>query len=212
MKPVRILLTGFEPFGGETVNPALEAVKLVRAPEDVQLNTLAVPVSFRDAIPTAAAVIRAKKPDVVLLIGQAGGRPEITVERVAINLMDAVNPDNDGFAPRDLPILRDGPAAYFSTLPVREITDALNLEGIPARLSCTAGTYVCNQLMYGVLHILKEEFPCAAGGFMHVPYLPEQAARLNKGLPSMSLDLIVRGIEATLQVAADRILSLRENT
>ena len=211
MKPVRILLTGFEPFGGETVNPALEAVKLVKAPEDVQLNTLAVPVSFRDAIPTAAAVIRAKKPDAVLLVGQAGGRSELSVERVAINVMDAVNPDNDGFAPRDLPILRDGPAAYFSTLPVRKITETLVSRGVPARISNTAGTYVCNQLMYGVLHILKEEFPDSRGGFIHVPYLPEQAAESGKGLPSMSLDLIVRGIEAALQVIAEEVPPFKEN-
>jgi pyroglutamyl-peptidase len=194
-----VLLTGFEPFGGESVNPSIEAVKRVGAEgmDGVVLETLQMPCVFGDAIDVLAAAMRRFKPDIVICVGQAGGRAEISVERVAINVNDARIADNIGNQPIDEAIVADGPAAYFSTLPIKAIVAAMHSVGIPAEVSQTAGTYVCNHLFYGLSHLIATEFPDVRGGFIHIPYLPEQAVR-QRGAPSMSLDTIVRALQVAI--------------
>jgi len=201
---MKILLTGFDPFGGEPVNPALEAVKLVKiADPDLEIIKLEVPTVFGDSIAAVTEAMARHKPDAVVCVGQAGGRFAVTPERVAINISDARIPDNAGSKPLDEPIVPDGPAAYFSTLPVKAMVAAIREAGIPASLSNSAGVYVCNHLMYGVLHAAATRFPGTRAGFIHVPYIPEQAARKGGNLPSMSLETIARGLEAALRAVRD---------
>ena len=199
---MKILLTGFDPFGGENVNPALEAVKLVKAPAGAALVRLEVPTVFGKSIDTVLEAVRLHRPDAVVCVGQAAGRAGITPERVAINLMDASIPDNEGNQPCDRPVYPDGENAYFSTLPVKAMVEAIKAAGVPASLSNTAGTFVCNQLMYGLLYHTSREFPGIRGGFVHVPCIPEQAERTEGNLPSLPLPEIVRGLEAALAVLA----------
>lgn len=201
---MKILLTGFDPFGGEPVNPALEAVKLVRIDDpDLEIIKLEVPTVFGDSVATVVAAVEQHKPDAVVCVGQAGGRFAVTPERVAINISDARIPDNAGNKPLDEPIVPDGPAAYFSTLPVKAMVAAIREAGIPASLSNSAGVYVCNHLMYGVLHAAAIRFPGMRAGFIHVPYIPEQAARKGGNVPSMSLETIARALEAALRAVRD---------
>lgn len=202
---MKILLTGFEPFGGETVNPALKAVRRVKDRiGDAQILKLAVPVVFEKSIRTVADVILDEKPDAVVCVGQAGGRCEMTVERVAINLDDAGIPDNEGGRPVDRVIRADGAPAYFSTLPVKSMIAAMRDAGVPAGISNSAGTYVCNHLMYGVLYTLARCLPQARGGFIHVPFVPEQAVH-HPGSPSMAAEDIVRGLEAAVAAVAGNL-------
>ena len=147
----RVLLTGFTPFGGERINPALEAVKRVRCPE-AELRILEVPTVFGDSARLVTAEMDAFRPDVVLCVGQAAGRSAVTPERVAINVDDARIPDNAGQQPVDAPIVPGGPAAYFATAPVKYMVRAIREAGVPSELSNSAGTYVCNHLLYQVLH------------------------------------------------------------
>lgn len=205
---MKILVTAFDPFGEDTVNPALEVAR--RLPPQLagaEIVTCEVPTEFGRAIPVAVQAITEQAPDAVVCLGQAGGRVGITPERVAINLNDARIPDNAGQQPIDEPITPDGPPAYFATLPVKAMTQALRDAGIPAALSNTAGTFVCNHLMYGVLHWLattgRHE---VRAGFVHIPYLPEQAAQ-HEGAPSLSLAEMVRGVEAALAA----IVKLRDD-
>ncbi|MBR0522345.1 MAG: pyroglutamyl-peptidase I [Firmicutes bacterium] len=200
---MKILLTGFEPFGGEPVNPALESVKLAKAPEGVELVKLEVPCLFEKCIQVVMDAVRREKPDAVLCVGQAGGRDKVTPERVAINVMDARIADNGGYKPSDVCIREDGPAAYFATLPVKAMTAAINEAGVPTALSNTAGTFCCNDVMYGVLHeITKEGLPVKAG-FMHVPCIPEQLPRFKEGTPALPLEDIARAVEAALKAIAE---------
>ena len=195
---MKILLTAFDPFGGESVNPAEEAVKLVTAPAGVELTKLTVPTVFGKSIETAEAALEREDFDAVLCIGQAGGRSELTVERVAINVNDASIPDNAGVQLTDVPVVKGGPAAYLATLDVKAVVEGIRKVGIPASVSNTAGTFVCNHLLYGVLHAIALSGKAARAGFIHVPYIPAQV--LDKsGKPSMELDTIVRGIEAALE-------------
>ena len=199
---MKLLLTAFEPFGGETMNPAQEAVRLV--PDrvgGVDIVKAELPVVFGQAMDKAAEIIAREKPDAVLCIGQAGGRAAITPERVAINVDDASIPDNAGNQPIDRPIVPEGPAAYFSTLPVKAMVEAIRQAGLPASLSNSAGTYVCNHLMYGVLHLLATRYPGVLGGFMHVPYAHQQV--LGRPAPSMSLEDIAKGIGAAIEAIAE---------
>ena len=195
---MKLLLTGFTPFAGETINPALEAVKRVK-PEiaGMEIVKLEVPTVFGESVRLVAEAIEREQPDFVLSIGQAGGRAAVTPERVAINVDDARIPDNVGQQPIDVPIFADGENAYFATLPVKAMTDAIRNAGLPSALSNTAGTYVCNHLMYGVLHHLHQNHKTAKAGFIHVPYIPEQTAD-KPGVPSMPLDDIVRALEAAI--------------
>ena len=200
---MKLLLTAFSPFGGEKINPSLEAVKLVK---DKILETdiikLEVPTVFGKSIKIVADTIEKEKPDYVLCIGQAGGRYGITPERVAINIDDARIPDNEGNQPIDRPIFADGEPAYFSNLPVKSMVEEIRKEGLPASLSNSAGTYVCNHLMYGVLYTLSKKFKEVKGGFIHVPFVPEQTVD-KPDKPSMSLTDIVRGLEAAIKAAVE---------
>ena len=188
----KILLTAFEPFGGEAINPSLEIIRRLAGRTDI--DVLAVPVTFAGS--AQAVLPRLPGHDAVVMLGQAKGRKGLTVERVAINVDDASMPDNAGDAPCDRPIVPDGPAAYFSTLPVKAMAEAIRAEGLPASVSNSAGTYVCNHLMYSVLHALREANVRA--GFIHVPALPEQTVG-HPEIPSMTLDDMARGIEAVLK-------------
>lgn len=202
---MKILLTGFEPFGGESINPAKEAVKLVKDEiKGAQIVKCYVPVVFGKAIDTVYEAMKKENPDAVLLIGQAGGRYEMTPERVAINCDDARIPDNEGNSPVDQPVFADGAAAYFSTLPIKKMVEYMKAANVPAAISNTAGTYVCNHLMYGVRYYLEKEFPNTIGGFMHVPFLHEQVMN-KKETASLSKDDVVKGIEASLEAIVDSL-------
>ncbi|MBQ9495393.1 MAG: pyroglutamyl-peptidase I [Treponema sp.] len=203
---MKLLLTAFDPFGGDKVNPALEAVKLVTSPKkNIQIVKVIVPTVFKKSIKKVAAAIAKEKPDVVLCIGQAGGRFDMTPERVAINVDDARIKDNEGNQPIDMPIFEDGAPAYFSTLPIKAMVQAIRKAGIPASVSNTAGTFVCNHLMYGVLYTLAKKYPETRGGFMHVPFIPEQVVDRPAPAPSLSTKDIVRGIEAAISAIATHI-------
>ena len=196
---MKLLLTAFDPFGGDAINPALEAVKLVADKIGrFDIVKLEVPTVFRKSIDTVAKAIEEEKPDVVLCIGQAGGRFEITPERVAINVDDARIKDNEGNQPIDTKIFEDGENAYFTTLPIKAMVEAIREANLPAAVSNTAGTFVCNHLMYGVLYTLAKKYPHIKGGFTHVPFIPAQVARRTPVAPYMALEDIKRGLEAAI--------------
>ncbi len=201
-REMKILLTGFEPFGGEEVNPSWEAAERLRAPAGTELVKLRLPVVFREAGERLAAALEREKPDLVLCLGQAAGRAAITPERLGVNLMDAASPDNAGFQPQEEPVIPGAPAACFARLPVKELAEAIRAAGVPARVSNSAGLFVCNALLYRLLHEMETRYPQMLGGFVHVPCLPEQADRLGKGksLPSLELPEIVRGLQAGLEL------------
>ncbi|SKA67414.1 pyroglutamyl-peptidase I [Enterovibrio nigricans] len=197
----KVLITGFEPFGGASINPALEAVKML---DGVKLDggeivICDVPVTRYEAIKAVTAAIEKHKPSYVITVGQAAGRASITPERVAINVDDFRIPDNGGNQPIDEPIIEDGPDAYFTTLPIKAITKALQEKGIPCQVSNTAGTFVCNHLFYGVQHFLRETD--IGHGFIHIPLLPEQAAATDQA--SMSLETIAEGLRLAAQATLD---------
>lgn len=197
---MKLLLTAFDPFGGELVNPALEAVKRVCTPRaELEIIKLEVPTVFYESIDTVLCAMRKNRPDAVLCVGQAGGRFDITPEKVAINLNDARIPDNKGNQLVDTPVFADGPAAYFATLPVKAMAETIRSAGIPASVSYTAGTFVCNHLMYGILYHIEKEFPGVRGGFLHVPYIPEQVVRSGRQLASLSLEDIIRAVEIAVE-------------
>ena len=199
---MKLLLTAFDPFGGASINPAREALKLVAdRVADVEIVKLEVPTVFGKSIAAVTAAIQQNRPDAVLCIGQAGGRYGLTPERVAINIDDASIPDNEGNQPMDAPIFEDGAPAYFSTLPIKAMVAAIREAGLPASVSNTAGTFVCNHLMYGVLYTLAKHYPGVQGGFMHVPFIPSQT--LQRPAPSMSCQDIARGIEAAITAIAE---------
>lgn len=198
---MRILVTGFDPFDGESCNPSWDAVsQLSEQIAGAEIVTKCVLTEFRRATAEVSEAIDELAPDAVVLVGQAGGRADVTPERVAINLEDARIPDNAGAQPIDVPVADDGPAAYFSTLPVKAMVAAIRDTGLPAYLSNSAGTFVCNDLMYGVLHHLAVTGRTAVrAGFVHVPFVPEQAAR-HEGAASLPLDDIVRALTAAIEV------------
>ena len=200
---MKILVTGFDPFGGEKVNPALEAVKSL--PSEIhgaEIHWVEIPTVFYRSAEVLEAEIVRFQPDAVLCIGQAGGRASLTPERVAINQDDARIPDNQGNQQIDTPIRLDGQAAYFSTLPIKAMVQAIKEEGLPATVSNTAGTFVCNHLMYQALYLADKKFPHMRAGFMHIPYMTEQV--INKpNTASMSLTDIVRGIQVAIGAIVD---------
>ena len=200
---MKILVTGFDPFGGEKVNPALEAVKsLPSVIHGAEIRWVEIPTVFYKSADVLEAEIVRYQPDVVLCIGQAGGRASLTPERVAINQDDARIPDNQGNQPIDTPIRLDGEAAYFSTLPIKAMVQAIKEDGLPATVSNTAGTFVCNHLMYQALYLADKKFPHMRAGFMHIPYMTEQV--INKpNTASMNLVDIVKGIEAAIGAIVD---------
>jgi pyroglutamyl-peptidase len=169
----------------------------------LDIATRTLPVVYGLALPALREAIDAAKPAIVLCTGLAGGRAELSLERVTVNIDDARIPDNDGNQPIDRPVVAGGPAAYFATLPIKAAIVALREAGLPAAVSNSAGTFVCNHVFYGLMHEAASARFRFRGGFLHVPYLPSQAAR-SKGMPSMGLDQIVEGIEIILSVAAAR--------
>lgn len=196
---MKLLLTAFDPFGGDHINPALEAVKRVADQVgELQVVKLEVPTVFEKSIQVVVDAIEREKPDAVLCVGQAGGRFDLTTERVAINLDDARIPDNEGNQPVDKRIRDNGKNAYFATLPIKAMVSAIRAAELPASVSNSAGTFVCNHLMYGVLHHLSECRPDIRGGFIHVPYIPGQVIHASETVPSMALCDIVRGLEAAI--------------
>jgi pyroglutamyl-peptidase len=200
---MKILITAFDPFGGDKVNPALEAVKKINTDLfNAEIVKLEIPTVFGKSIEKVAAAIEAEKPDVVLCIGQAGGRFDVTPERVAINVDDARIVDNEGNQPIDAPIFADGAPAYFSMLPIKAIAQNIRAAGLPSSVSNTAGTFVCNHIMYGVLYHIHKQFPGVRGGFIHVPFIPEQVVT-RPNAPAMSPDDITRALEVAVQTIID---------
>jgi pyroglutamyl-peptidase len=201
----RVLLTAFEPFGGETVNPSLEALRRLGDtawPDGVQVATQALPVVYGEALDVLRRAVSSYDADVVVATGQAGGRSDVTPERVAVNLDDAPAADNAGQAPLEAPVVPGGPAAYFSTLPVKAITEALRAAAIPASVSHTAGTYVCNHVFYGLMHLLATERPQTRGGFVHLPYAHEQVVgRADPRPPSLALATITEAVRLAVVTA-----------
>ena len=198
-----ILFTGFEPFGGETVNPAFEAVRLLPdSAGGMPIRRLRLPTSFRYAGETLLEAVDAWRPEAVVCVGQAGGRKTVTPEKVAINYIDARIPDNDGAQPADVPIRADGPAAYFATLPVRAIDEAIRAAGVPCAVSYSAGCYVCNFVMYTLLDHLAQTAPDVLGGFIHVPYAAEQTAGKPAGTPSLTVAQMTQALTCAAGVIA----------
>ena len=196
-----VLITGFEPFGGETVNPSWEVVKQLEGLniDNCRVVTRQLPCVFGESLTVLNAAIDELEPCVVIAVGQAGGRVDVTVERVAINVDDARIPDNRGQQPVDVAIVSDGPAAWFSALPIKAMVAAMREKGIPASVSQTAGTFVCNHVMYGLLNKISAK-PGVKGGFIHIPYLPEQAAA-HAGAPSMAAQTVKDALEIAITVA-----------
>lgn len=200
---MKILVTGFDPFGGEKINPALETIK--RLPDTIlgaQIIKLEIPTVVGKSLAKIKEAVEKENPDAVLSIGQAGGRSEITVERVGINIDDCRIPDNEGNQPIDEPVVKGGPAAYFVTVPIKAIVENIKAHNIPASISNTAGTFICNHVCYGVAHLAAQR--TAAGkpmksGFIHIPFLPEQVIGKPALTPSMSLETIISGITHALE-------------
>jgi pyroglutamyl-peptidase len=195
-----ILVTGFEPFGGEAVNPSWEAVmRLNRDTADVRVECLLVPTTYAESIGIVTEAIDRLRPAAVVMVGQAGGRAELCIERLAVNCDDTAIPDNAGVLREDTPIVAQGPTAYLATLPVKQIVAGLRSAGFPAAVSNTAGLFVCNHLFYGVLHHVVTHNLETQAGFVHVPFLPGQVVD-KPGTPSMSLEMIVAGLDCIVAV------------
>lgn len=196
-----ILLTGFEPFGGESINPSWEVAReLDGAPiAGCRVAARQLPCLFATAAVELRRLVAELQPVCVLALGQASGRADFSIERVAINVDDARIADNEGAQPIDRPIVTDGPVGYFSTLPIKAIVAGLRAAGMPASVSQTAGTFVCNHVFYALMHSLRGH-PEVRAGFMHLPMLPAQAAR-HPGLPCLPLPLMVEGVRQTLRIA-----------
>lgn len=209
---MKILVTGFEPFNGATVNPSQLIVNSLEAPRGEALIKEILPVEFKNVTVRLQELLAEHKPDVVVSIGQAGNRPEICVERVAINLDNTrssngktIRPDNAGYAPVDEQIFPDGAPAYFSNFPVWDMVDAIQEQGIQGAASYSAGTYVCNHVMYTVLYEVEQNYPEMKAGFIHVPFLPEQLeGRDDKRQGySMPLQNMIEGVQAALNILWD---------
>lgn len=190
----KVLLTGFEPFGKATLNPSGEIVKQISGDNIV---TAILPVAYAQSAEALLALVEQHKPDVVISLGQAEGRTQITPERIAINLDDARLADNEGVHRNDVKILEDGPDAYFSTLPVKEIVEAIKSVGVPAAVSLSAGAFLCNHVFY----VIQNKFASTPvrSGFVHIPLMDEQAGEF-PGLPTMPLDQMVKAVRTMLEV------------
>ncbi len=196
---MKILVTGFDPFGGEKINPAIESVKLL--PDNMagaNIIKLEIPTVVFKSLNKIKEAIREHDPDVILSIGQAGGRPDITVERVGINMDDCRIPDNEGNQLVDTKVFEDGPDAYFATLPIKAMVKNIQDAGIPASVSNTAGTFICNHVLYGVRHMCETEFKGKKSGFIHIPFMLEQVID-KKNMPSMDISVIAKAIEKAIE-------------
>ncbi len=202
-----VLITGFDPFGGAGINPSWLAAQALdgRRIAGHQVVAARLPTAFDQALAVLGQLLATYRPQLVLCTGQAGGRAALSLERIAINVNDARIPDNAGTQPIDTPVVAGGPAAYFSSLPIKAMLAALEAAGIRAEVSQTAGTFVCNHVFYGLMHSLAEpRFAGVRGGLVHVPWLPEQ------GQPSMPLDQIVAGLEVAIRSALTTTVDIRK--
>ena len=199
MAPI-ILVTGFAPFGGESVNPSWQAAQRLEgwACRGREVAVREIPCAFSASIEALAEAVADLRPEAIIAVGQAGGRADLSVERVAVNLDDADKPDNVGDQPVDRPAIAGGPAAYFASLPVKAIVAALREAGLPASLSNSAGGFVCNHLFYGACHLRETRHKVMKVGFIHVPYALEQGAR-HPGAPTMAIETIVEGLRIAIE-------------
>lgn len=196
---MKILVSGFDPFGGEKINPAIESVKLL--PDEIKgakIIKLEIPTVARKSLKKLEEVIEIEKPDVVINVGQAGGRTDITVERVGINMDDFRIKDNEGNQPIDEKIAEDGSDAYLVTIPIKAMVQKMIENKIPASVSNTAGTFVCNHVCYGMAHLASTKYPNMRTGFIHIPFLPEQVVD-KRNMPSMPLEMIAKGLEYAIE-------------
>ena len=196
---MKILVTGFDPFGGEKINPAIESVK--QLPDTIagaEIIKLEIPTVARKSLQRIDEAIKKYDPDIILSIGQAGGRSDITVERIGINIDDFRIADNEGNQIVDEPVFSDGEPAYFSTLPVKAMVENIRRTGIPASISYTAGTFVCNHVLYGVRYLIEKKYKGKKSGFIHIPFLPEQVVD-KRNMPSMSLETIILALISAIE-------------
>ena len=207
---MKILVTGFDPFGGEPINPAIESVK--KLPDNIAGATiikLEIPTVKKKSIEKIEKAIEEHNPDVILSIGQAGGRFDISIERVGINLDDFRIPDNEGNQTIDEPIFSDGENAYFVNLPVKAMVKNVQKNEIPASVSYTAGTFVCNHVLYGTLYLVTKKYKGKKAGFIHLPFLPQQVID-KKNTPSMELNAIVKGLTAAIEAIVKNSEDIKE--
>ena len=200
---MKVLITGFDPFGGESINPALEAVKAL--PDTIagaEIIKLEIPTVFRKSLEKIEENIIKHDPDIVISVGQAGVRFGVTPERVAINIDDARIEDNEKNQPIDITIFEDGETAYFTNLPIKAMVKEMQDGGIPASVSNTAGTFVCNHVMYGIMYMIDKKYPNMKGGFIHVPYITSQVV-IKPNMPSMSASDITKGLELSIKAAVE---------
>jgi pyroglutamyl-peptidase len=199
----KLLLTAFEPFAGESTNPSLEAARQMEKIDfpDTVIHLAELPVDRYRATELVLELIRSSKPDLVILLGEAGGRFRVNPERVAINVDDFRIADNVGNQPKDEPIVEGAPAAYFSTLPIRAITNRILKAHIPAAISNTAGSYLCNRLFFSVMHAITVEGLGAKAGFIHLPYFHDQAMNKYPDVPSLSRESIVEAVRLAIEVS-----------
>ena len=211
---MKILVTGFDPFGGENINPAIESVKLLPDTiKGVEIIKLEIPTVIGKSLQKIEEAIQQHQPDMILSIGQAGGRSDITVERIGINVDDCRIKDNEGNQPIDRPVFADGETAYFSNLPIKAMVQEIRKEGIPASISNSAGTFVCNHVLYGVRYLIEKRYPGKKSGFIHIPYLPSQVVD-KSNQASMALPVIVKALEAAIyaMIQHDQDITLSEGT
>lgn len=208
---MKVLLTGFDPFGGESVNPAFEAIKLLPSTiAGAEIVYVEIPTEFKKSAPAVEAAIKEHNPDIVINVGQAGGRSCVTVEKVGINLADARIPDNAGDQPLDEPLQADGPTGYFATIPVNAMVQNVRAHGLPCHVSFTAGTYVCNCVMYNVLHMCATKYTNIRAGFIHVPYACEQVVDKANGMASMPLETIAKSLEYCVEAVVNNTEAVKE--
>ncbi len=207
---MKILVTGFDPFGGEPINPAIESVK--KLPDNIagaEIIKLEIPTVRGKSLEKIEKAIQEHNPDIILSVGQAGGRFDITVERVGINMDDFRIPDNEGNQVIDEPVFSDGDNAYFVKLPVKAMVQNIQKNKIPASVSYTAGTFVCNHVLYGVLYFVEKKYKGKKSGFIHIPFLPEQVVD-KRNMPSMELNTIVTGLTAAIEAIVENAEDIKE--
>ena len=207
---MKILVTGFDPFGGEPINPAIESVK--RLPDNIagaEIIKLEIPTVRKKSLEKIEKAINEHNPDIILSIGQAGGRFDISIERVGINLDDFRIPDNEGNQIIDEPIFPDGENSYFVKLPVKAMVQNVQKNNIPASVSYTAGTFVCNHVLYGVLYLIEKKYKGKKSGFIHIPFLTQQVVD-KRNMPSMELNTIVKGLTAAIEAIVKNNEDIKE--
>ena len=206
---MKVLITGFDPFGGEKINPAWEAVNaLPNEVDGVEVIKVQIPTVFKKSAQKLFEAIESVKPDAVICVGQAGGRFDFNVERVAINVDDARIPDNEGKQPIDVKIFEDGENAYFATLPIKAMVEEAKKAGVPASVSNTAGTFVCNHITYSLLYYINKNKLNIRGGFIHVPYISQQVIG-KKNTPYMELTTATKGLEASVRAIKNNLVDLK---